>query len=251
VTTTSIVQLPTADEIMADGEVTDEEREVARQGVFECLVEAGADTTFELFDVDPVVQRDYPDEYQDCLWQYTGIYRRNEFPGDRFNLGLLGVVECTEDRTGKYYGPKTVDEIGRLTDLSRETIFQAINQDEAAYEECYELIRGWGTIAWFRTEDGEVVRIDGGNTVWGSFVEYRFDDADPKRVSLKIAECGYVYDARLIEETNSVVRVQAVTIDDGDGEPCWLRHPLRLKNPLGDRVIIDETTGKLIPAEAA
>jgi hypothetical protein len=184
VTTTSIVRLPTADEIMADGEVTDEEREVARQAVFECLVDVGADTTFELFDIDPVVQRDYPDEYQDCLWKYTGIYRRNEFPDDRFNLGLLGVVECTEDRTGEFYGPKTVDEIGRLTDLSRETIFEAINQDEKAYEECLEFVRGFDSIAWFRSEDGQVVRIYDDNTLWGSFVEYRFDDNDPKRISL-------------------------------------------------------------------
>lgn len=248
---TSTTLIPTAEEILADGEITDEERELARRAVFECLRDAGADTTFELFDVDPVVQRDYPEAYQDCHLPYPGISRRNEFPGDRFKLSLLGVVECVEDRTGKDYGPKTVDSIGRLTAAARETIFQAISQDELIYDECYELVHGWDTRIWIRNADGVVVPVDEDNTVWPSLVEYRFDDGDPKRISLKLDACGYNYDAWLIEETDTEVRVQGITIDDGPGEPCWLRHPIRLKHPLGDRVIIDETTGEAVPAQTA
>jgi len=84
---------------MADGEVTDEERELARRAVFECVVSAGADTTFELFDVDPAVQQHYFEEYSTCLGEYPGLPRMNEGANDQFALDLLGVVECTEDRT--------------------------------------------------------------------------------------------------------------------------------------------------------
>lgn len=140
-TASTTVVIPSPDEIMADGRVTDEERELARRAVFECITAAGADTTFELFDLDPVVQRDYPEEYQNCLWDYAGLSRRNEpLPGD-FDLGLLGVVECTEDLTGRDYGSKTVDEIGRLTAESHRTIQNAIDTDQASYDRCYAELR--------------------------------------------------------------------------------------------------------------
>lgn len=244
---TSTTLLPTADEILADGKITDEERELARRAVFECLRAAGADTTFELFDVDSVVQRDYPEAYQDCHLPYTGISRRNEFPGDRFDLSLLGVVECVEDRTGKNYGPKTVDPIGRLTDPARETIFQAINQDKLAYDECYELVHGWDVRVWIRVDDGTVVPT-GDNSLTPRLLEYRFDDGDPKRISLRLDSCGYNYGVWLIEETATEVRVEGVIIDDGPGDTCWIRHPVRLKDALGDRAIIDESTGEAVPA---
>lgn len=246
---TSTTLIPTVDEIIADGEITDEERELARRAVFECLIDAGADTTFELFDVDPVVRHHYPEAYQDCHLPYMGISRRNEFPSDRFNLLLLGVVECVEDRTGKNYGPKTIDPIGRLTDAARETIFQAINQDKPVYDECYELVRGWDVREWIRVDDGTVVPT-GDNSVIPKLLEYRFDDGDPKRISIKLDFCGYNYGVWLIEETATEVRVWGVTIDDGPGDSCWIRHPVRLKDPLGDRVLIDESTGKAVPAES-
>jgi hypothetical protein len=234
VTTTTSVPLPTPDEIMADGVVTDEERELARQAVYECIVDAGADTSFDLYDIDPVVWRDYGGELEDCRWPYTGLYREEEVPGDQFNMGLLGVVECTEDRTGKYYGPKTIDEIGRLTDDSRETIYKAINSDDAVYDECYaELLLA---------EDREIT--------YAAIAEYRFDNADPKRISLRLTGCGYINGGQLIEETDTSVIVQAIILGDLD-QPCWIQHPVRLKDPLGDRAVIDESTGELVPVEAA
>lgn len=234
-TTSSTVQLPTAAEILADGEVTDEERGLARRAVYECVVDAGADTTFDLFDVDPVVKRDFGEEYDACFVEYKGLVVERLFPGDRFDFGLLGVVECTEDHTGKYYGPKTLDEIGRLTDESRDTIENALNADEVVYEDCHADL--------FPNEVGIVE--------FGTIIEYRFDDGDPKRISLKVEDCGYLYGGRLVEETDSTVIVDVVTRHEGHGRPCWIRHPVRLKAPLGDRVVIDEATGDEILQEMA
>lgn len=224
--------LPTAEEIMADGEVTDEERELARRAVFECVVAAGADTTFELFDVDPSVRQHHFEEYSACLGEYPGLPRMNEGPNDRFALDLLGVVECTEDRTGRYYGPKTVDEIGRLTPKSRATIDKALQNDRPDYEACY-----------LETHDVDAA------AVFGEIIEYRFDSGDQRRISLRIENCGYIYGGYLIEETPTTVTVDAVSRGEGLGHSCWLRHPLILKDPLGDRIIINETTGQPISQE--
>lgn len=230
---TSTTLLPTADEILADGEITDDERELARQAVFECLQGLGADTTLELFDIDPIVRRDYFEELQECQLPYVGIYRRVEVFDDQFDIGLLGVVRCTEDRTGRNYGPKTIDDIGRLTDESRETIFQAINTDEKIYKECFFELR--------LDPDREVKNPD--------ITEYGFDDGNPKRVSLRVSACGYIPTGRLVAETETQVVVEAVTVGEPD-ESCWILHPIRLKEPLGDRDIIDNTTGEAVPAES-
>ena len=137
-TTTTVPEaIPSAEDILVDGEVSDEERELARWAVFTCLEEAGAETTFELYDVDPVVSRDFFDELEECRLPYVGLYRENRMPGDQFQLGLLGVVECTQDETGRDYGPKTVDEIGRLTPESHRTITAALNTDRPVYQGCY------------------------------------------------------------------------------------------------------------------
>lgn len=215
---------------MADGEVSDEERELARRAVFECLVDAGADTTFELFDVDPVVQRDYPEAYQRCLFDYAGLSRRSDAPGDAFDLGLLGIVECVEDRTGRDFGPKTIDEIGRLTPEAHQTVTAAIQAEPEVYDSCEEEIRG-----------------DAVNTVIAANITgFRLDDGDPKRISLQLEECGYIADAWLVEETPEAVVTQARTSTPTAGA-CWIRHPLRLKDPIGDRPIIDEMTGRTVP----
>lgn len=222
--------LPTPEEIMADGVVTDEERELARRAVFQCLSDAGADTTFELFDVDPVVQRDYPEAYQRCLFDYAGLSRRNNPPGDAFDLGLLGIVECVEDRTGQDFGPKTIDEIGRLTPEAHQTVTVAIQAEAETYDICEEEIRG-----------------DPVNTVIPATITgFRLDDGDPKRISLQLEECGYISVARMYEETTEWVVVSVTTSTPTLGS-CWIRHPVRLKDPIGDRPIIDETTGETVP----
>jgi len=232
--TSTPADLPTAEEIMADGEVTDEERELARRAVFECVVSAGADTTFELFDVDPAVQQHYFEEYSACLGEYPGLPRMNEGANDQFALDLLGVVECTEDRTGRYYGPKTVDEIGRLTDESRDTIDKALQTDRPDYEACY-----------LETHDVNAA------TVFGEIIAFRFDDGARNRISLRIRNCGYLYGGYLIEETTTTITVNVVSRGEGLGPSCWLRHPLVLKDSLGDRIIINGETGQPIPQESA
>lgn len=222
--------LPTPEEIMADGVVTDEERELAREAVFQCLSDAGADTTFELFDVDPVVQRDYPEAYQSCLFGYAGLSRRNSPLGDAFDLGLLGIVECVEDRTGRDFGPKTIDEIGRLTPEAHRTVTAAIQAEPEMYDICEEEIRG-----------------DSVNTVVPAIITgFELDDGDPKRIWLQLEECGYITDTWLVEETRKSVVTQAWTSTPTFGS-CHIRHPVRLKDPIGDRPIIDETTGETVP----
>jgi len=123
--------------MLSDEEVTEGERELARWAVFMSVDAAGADTTFELYDVDPVVSRDYGPALQECRLPYVGLYRENRMPGDQFDLGLLGVVACTEAQTGADYGPKTIDDIGRLTPESHRTITHALNTDRTIYQSCY------------------------------------------------------------------------------------------------------------------
>lgn len=231
--TTPTTSLPTREQIMADGQVTDEERELARRAVFDCLVEAGADTTFELFDVDGVVRRDFPEAYERCQGEYVGLARRNEVSESVFDLGLLGIVECVEDRTGRDFGPKTIDEIGRLTPESQRTVTRAIQAEPMVFDHCEREIRGNAVET--------VVHAD----VTG----YRLDEGDPKRVLFHLADCGYVSGARLIEENADEVIVQIMTSTPTMG-PCWILHPVRLKNPLGDRSVINEATGRSISLES-
>jgi len=230
--------LPTAEEIMADGEVTDEERELARRAVFECVVAAGADTTLELFDIDPVVVRDYWDEVNSCIWQYGGLYLPETYPSDRFNLGLLGVVECVEDRTGKDFGDKTVDAIGRLTEAAHATIDRAVTEDLATYEACLEYLFP-GNYA----SDCDAIDIPDPTT---SAVAYRFDGGDPQRLIVEVADCGYVVSGWLMEETPTTVTVWVRSVG-ADGNNCRVRHPIRLKDALGDRLVIDDATGSPVP----
>ena len=230
-TTTTVVrpdQLPTAREIMADGLVTDHERELARIAVFECVIAAGADTTYELFDLDPVVRRDYRRELTDCQLNYPGLYRYEIFPRDRFNLGLLGVVECVEDRTGKFFGAKTVHEIGWLTEVSHDTIDAAVTEELDTYKECHRSVLG---------EDA-----DGGGT---EIVGLALDHGDEKRLMIEVADCGYNVAGILVEETAAAVKVEAFSSGTA-GANCWIRHPVRLKDPLGTRSVIDASTGQAV-----
>ncbi|MBW3666863.1 MAG: hypothetical protein KY394_04630 [Actinobacteria bacterium] len=222
--------LPTPEEIMDDGVVTDEERELARRAVFDCLADAGADTTFELFDVDPVVRRDYPEAYQRCLFDYAGLSRGNNPPGDAFDLGLLGIVECVEDRTGGDFGPKTIDEIGRLTPEAHRTVTAAIQTEPVVYDECEYDLRGDPSRA----------------LSYPDITGYRLDDGNPKRVLLDLADCGYITTARLEEATADSVTVEVLSTGPIRG-PCTIPHPVRLKDPLGDREVIDVTSGRSIP----
>ena len=88
-------------------------------------------------------------------------------------------------------------------------------------------------------------------TVFGEIIEFRFDDGDRNRISLRIRNCGYVYGGYLIEETSTTITVNVVSRGEGLGRSCWLRHPLVLKDPVGDRIIINDETGQSIPQELA
>ena len=93
----------------------------------------------------------------------------------------------------------------------------------------------------------EEIRGDPVNTVIPANISgYELDDGDPKRISLQLEECGYIASARLEEETSEWVVTAAMTSTPTAGS-CWIRHPLRLKDPIGDRPIIDETTGETVP----
>ena len=232
-TTTTVPEaIPSAEDILVDGEVSDEERELARWAVFTCLEEAGAETTFELYDVDPVVSRDFFDELEECRLPYVGLYRENRMPGDQFQLGLLGVVECTEDETGRDYGPKTVDEIGRLTPESHRTITAALNTDRPVYQGCY--------FDLYIAESRVLVDPE--------ILGYRLDGDDPKRLLLRVAGCGYITSGMLVHETDQAVFVTAtsVHIEEGPVEPCWLLHPIRLSDPIGDRRVVHDRTRAII-----
>lgn len=61
--------------------------------------------------------------------------------------------------------------------------------------------------------------------------------------------CGNIPTGQLVAETETQVVVEAVTVGEPDGS-CWILHPIRLKEPLGDRDIIDHTTGEAVPAES-
>jgi len=232
---TEAVPLPTADEIIADGVVSTEERHLARRVVFECIRDAGADTTLELFDVDPVVARDYGDELHSCSKPYAGLYHADRFPRDRFSLGLLGIVECVEDRTGRNFGEKTVDEIGRLTDASRTTIEAALSAENDIFDEC--------TVALEAAQEAG----DGPPTT--PVLEYRFDGGNARRLWLRISDCGYNTFGNLVEETATEVIVAVTSLADRGGD-CWIRHPVRLEQPLGDRPLIDEHTGEPVAVSA-
>jgi hypothetical protein len=233
-TSTTMVPL-TVEEILADGEVTDAERELAHRAVFDCVVDAGADTTYELFDYDPVVRRDYWNAYNECYGAFIGVTVPLTESSDRYDLSLIGVVECVEDRTGEYFGPKTVDEIGRLTEETIDTIELALNTDRDTYWAC----------------EGETRPIESGIEVYEPIIGYEFDDGDPKRISLRVADCGYVYGARLVSESDTTVTVLFIAPGEHLGRACTTRHPIRLKDPLGNRTIIDEATGQPIPIPSA
>ena len=219
----------TADQILADGEITAEEREEARHAVFRCVIEAGADTTLELFDVDPVVKRDYWDHYNACFDEFKGIVVDRPQGAQLFDLSLLGVVSCVEHQLGEDLGPKTVDLIGRLTPESLETIDAALNADRDLFLECRDL----PTTFDLEPADQPVV-------------SYEFDGSDPKRIHLQVASCGYFYGTWLESEKDDSVVVRFLAPGEHHQENCWTRHPVRLKDPLGDRSLIDATTGEEI-----
>ncbi len=223
------MELVTADEILEDGEITNEERTLARQAVYECLAAAGADTTLELFDVDPIVKRDYWVEYNDCFAEFRGIVIDPPQPAELFDLSLLAVVECVEDRLGRQLGPKTVDEIGRLTQESLTTIEAALDADRDTYLDCQALPATFDP-----------------NLTYEPIVGFRLEEGDPKRVELVVDSCGYFYGARLESETDTEVVVSFTAPGDHVTSDCWTRHPVRLKDPLGGRPVIDAATDQEI-----
>jgi hypothetical protein len=230
--TTWPANIPTAEEMLSDEEVTEGERELARWAVFMCVDAAGADTTFELYDVDPVVSRDYGPALQECRLPYVGLYRENRMPGDQFDLGLLGVVACTEAQTGADYGPKTIDDIGRLTPESHRTITHALNTDRTIYQSCY--------FDLYIDEERTVTDV--------SIVAYRLDDQDPRRLGLTLDSCGYVAVGELVDETEHsvIASVSTTFIEGGPEASCELLHPIRLRDPLGDRSVVDAGTGTVV-----
>ena len=224
---------PTPGEIMADGEVTPGERELARRAVYECIAAAGIDTSYELFDVDFTIRRDYPVALDACTLSYMGLYRANEINEADFDQRPLGLVECVEDRTDRDFGEMPLDEIGRLTEQTKAVVSHARQVEEAVYNECAR-------------DRQELMDSDPGLDIQTPILEYRFDNDDARRISLKIADCGYVPTVWLIEETEESVTVWGRSLKDREGS-CWIRHPVRLKYPLDQRPLIDELTGEPNP----
>jgi len=224
---------PTPDEIMADGEVNPGERELARRAVYECLVAAGIDTAYELFDVDFTIRRDYPVELDACSLSYMGLYRANEINHADFDYLALGLVECVEDRTESDFGELPLDEIGRLTEQAKLAVSRARQIEADAYDQCLRDRR-------------ELVEDNPDLDISTAILEYRFDNGDERRVSFKVADCGYAPTVWLTEETEEKVTVWGRSLKDRKGA-CWIRHPVRLKYPLDQRPLIDETTRKEIP----
>ena len=224
---------PTPDEIMADGEVTPGERELARRAVYDCVIAAGIDTTYELFDVDFTIRRDYPVELDACSLSYMGLYRANELDPADFDYLALGLVECVEDRTDRDFGEMPLDAIGRLTAQARDVVSRARQVEPDVYDQC---ARDRQALVDESLDMDPSVQI----------VEYRFDNDDPQRVSVKIADCGYAPSVWLLEETEEEVTVAARSLKDREGA-CWIRHPVRLKYPLDQRPLIDELTGEPVP----
>lgn len=48
-------------------------------------------------------------------------------------------------------------------------------------------------------------------------------------------------------ELSVLVTVTTIFIDGGPTDACQLAHPIRLKEPLGDRRVVDDTTRAVIP----
>ena len=134
------------DDIFADFEVTKEEIELAGEELSRCVTDRAGVGKGASFTLGPRGEVSYstnaPEELESC-WEDL---RMEEIvnawsasvepaPGEDFYF-YLAAVTCTEIRTGKFFGPITMDHIGYLTSAAYRTLNRVLDVEPIAYDEC-------------------------------------------------------------------------------------------------------------------